>query len=266
MASVLSEADLEAFVDAGYVRVRHAVPRDIAAGIRAAAAELVADPRGVPWCIEQRSVYDMPILVEAVTDRVRGAFDQLAGPGKWHIAANWGFPTRFPGDMQPLWHIDGDWFTHHVDSGEQILTPIFLWSDVDDDDGPTLLCPGSHRPTARLLADHEPEGIAGDRVLAVVHENAQIDEVVPTTGEAGDLIVCHPFLVHSVNPAGPRVARRISNVAIHGYGPLDVGTASQSTSPVERAIASALVAARRPTPLSSPGVRSKEHSWMPRLE
>jgi hypothetical protein len=144
--------------------------------------------------------------------------------------------------MEPLWHIDGDWFTHHVTSGVQILTPIFLWTDVGDEDSPTLLCPGSHRSIARLLADHEPAGIPGDRVLAVVHESAQVTEVVPATGEAGDLIVCHPFLVHSINPVGPRRARYVSNVAVHGSGPLRVGHEPGPTSPVERAIALALTA------------------------
>lgn len=41
-----------------------------------------------------------------------------------------GFPTWFPGQEHLLWHIDGDWFTHHLTSGEQVLTPMFLWQET----------------------------------------------------------------------------------------------------------------------------------------
>lgn len=126
---------------------------------------------------------------------------------------------------------------HHVWSGEQVLTPIFLWHDVGPDDGPTLLARGSHRQVARLLANHEPDGIPGDRIATTVHEAVTVDDVVPATGTAGDVYICHPFLAHSFNPAGARRRRVISNVCVHGRAPIDI---SRPGTPVASAIANAL--------------------------
>jgi hypothetical protein len=182
----------------------------------------------------------MPILTRTLTPAVRSAFDQLAGAGGWHLAGNWGFPSRFPGPVDPVWHIDGDWFTHHLTSGEQILTPIFLWDDVGPSDGPTLLCPGSHRTVAKVLAEHEPAGIPGDRVAAVIHQSLRPAGSVPATGRAGDVIICHPFLAHTINPVGPNQARYLSNVAVHGFRQRTLTGDASSLTPVEKAIAHAL--------------------------
>ena len=141
--------------------------REAAQRLRVAAQRLLGEAGpGEPWRLGQASVYDLPALIDAATPAIRDAFDVLAGTNQWHLAANWGFPTRFPGHCQTLWHIDGDWFTHHVTSGEQVLTPIFLWDDVDVDDGPTLLGVGSHLAVARLLARSEPDGISGGSISA----------------------------------------------------------------------------------------------------
>ena len=212
MATEMPTLDIESFITDGYVTVPGAVDEDVAGRIREAAANLVPVSGTSPWQLGRSSVYDMPVLIQAITKSVRQAFDALAGAGKWHVTANWGFPTRFPGPADALWHIDGDWFTHHVNSGEQILTPIFLWDDVGPDDSPTLLCRGSHRRVAQVLAEHEPAGIPGDEVAALVHETIEATGIVGATGSAGDVIVCHPFLAHSINPDGPRRARFISNV------------------------------------------------------
>ena len=130
--------DIDAFLENGFVCLPGAVPSALAKEIREQAALLLTGGPTEPWRLGQASVYDMPLLIEAVTPAVRAAFDALAGQGRWHLAAIWGFPTRFPGRCPAQWHIDGDWFTHHVTSGEQVLTPIFLWSDVGVDDSPTL--------------------------------------------------------------------------------------------------------------------------------
>jgi hypothetical protein len=232
--------DVESFIRDGYVRIPGAVPQTLARAIGEQAALLVGDGAGASWRLGLASVYDVPVLVEALTPVVRAASDALIGTGRWHLAAIWGFPTRFPGASDTLWHVDGDWFTHHVTSGEQVLTPIFLWDDVGIDDSPTLLAVGSHLGVARLLADHEPEGVAGTHIGQVVDSTVARDEVAAATGEAGDLIVCHPFLAHSVNPAGPTRPRFISNVAVHGKQPLAIGPTRETSSPVESAIRQAL--------------------------
>lgn len=232
--------DVDSFIADGFVRVPGAVSSVLAREIRRQASLLMDEEPSEAWRLGQSSVYDLPVLNEALTPAVREAFDVLMGNRRWHLAANWGFPTRFPGPLKPRWHIDGDWFTHHLTSGEQVLTPIFLWSDVDDHDGPTLLEVGSHRWVARLLAGREPDGVPGPEIVQVIDAAAKPEAVVVATGEAGDVIVCHPFLAHTINPAGPATEPRfISNVCVHGYGPLQL-SAKGDSSPVEVAIRQAL--------------------------
>ena len=230
--------DVEGFIEDGFTVLRGAVPRTVAAAVLAVLESTAEPSHGEAWRIEQRSIYDMPILVEAVTEAVRACFDALAGTGGWHLAANWGFPWRCPGPIEAMWHIDGDWFTHHVWSGEQMLTPIFLWHDVDQDGGPTLLARGTHREVARLLASREPEGVPGDRIGRAVHEAINVVDAVPATGTAGDVYVCHPFLGHSFSPIGPAEPRVISNVCVHGRSTIDL---HNPLTPVARAVANALI-------------------------
>jgi hypothetical protein len=185
-----------------------------------------------------RLAYDLPVLVRALTRSVRDAFDSLVGDGRWHLAANWGFPTRLPGPGGSAvgWHIDGDWFGHHLTSGEQVLSPIFLWDDVGPGDGPTFLAVGSHHAVARLLSDAEPGGVPGEEIGRFLHRRLQVSETVAATRTAGDVIVCHPLLAHSVNPIGPSGPRYISNIAVHGYTQLNLDPAAAELSPVESAI------------------------------
>src|SRR5579862_5775181 len=179
-----SNAEIASFVTDGFVRVSGAVPLDVVAEVRAAAAARVPPACTDSWFLGHASVYDLPVLVQALTPTVRDAFDSLMGEGRWHLAANWGLPTRLPGPGGPAvgWHIDGDWFRHHLTSGEQVLSPIFLWDDVGPDDGPTLLAVGSHHSVARLLRDSEPDGIPGDEIGRYFHKGLQVGDTVPATG------------------------------------------------------------------------------------
>ncbi len=236
----LSSAEIDAFINEGYVVLRGAVAADVAVELRAAAAQRVPPDCKEGWVLGRASVYDLPLLVQAVSPSVREAFDALAGEGGWHVAGMWGFPTRLPGRSGPQWRIDGDWFTHHLRPAAQVLTPIFLWSDVGSEDSPTLLCPGSHREVARYLRDAEPDGVPGEQICEFVHSRLRVTEIVETTGTAGDVIVCHPFLAHTINPASPRKPRFISNVAIHGMPPSTLVERRAQSTPVESAIAAAL--------------------------
>jgi len=236
-----NSVDVDAFMEDGFTVVRGAVPRTVASAVLREIDAIVERTGDEPWSIQGRSVYDLPVLIDVVTDAVRAAFDVLAGRKGWNLVANWGFPIRWPGPIEPLWHIDGDWFTHHLTSGEQILTPIFLWHDIDDRDAPTLLARGSHRDVARLLADHEPEGIPGPAIGTAVHAGINVTDPVPATGKAGDVYICHPFLAHSFNPIGPSGRRVISNVCVHSNAPIDV---VHPVSPVARSIANAVTSPR----------------------
>jgi hypothetical protein len=236
----LSTAEIDGFINDGYAVLRGAVPAEVAVEVKEAAAERVPPDCKEGWVLGRASVYDLPALIRAISPSVRQAFDALAGEGGWHLAGVWGFPTRLPGRSGAQWHIDGDWFTHHLTPSAQVLTPIFLWSDVGSDDSPTLLCPGTHHEVARYLRDAEPDGVPGEEIHEFVHSRLQVADTVEATGAAGDVIVCHPFLAHTINPASPRKPRYISNVAVHGMHPPNATEQRHRSIPVESAIMAAL--------------------------
>ena len=59
---------------------------------------------------------------------------------------------------RPGWHKDGDFFRHFLDSPEQGLLTIVLWSDIEHRGGGTFVAADSVGPVARLLAERR-EGI-----------------------------------------------------------------------------------------------------------
>src|SRR5262245_57603504 len=59
-------------------------------------------------------------------------------------------PWQSPSARSPGWHKDGDWFLHFLDSPEQGLLTLVIWSDIAPQGGGTFV--------ARFLAAH-PEGI-----------------------------------------------------------------------------------------------------------
>lgn len=220
LSTVMRVVDLDEFRERGFIRIDGALPLQLAATVNTFATELVQDD-GSPWALGQATVYDFPPLAHAISPSVRQSFDLVLGTGSWFVDSNWGFPTRFHGTVEPGWHIDGDWFNHHIDSPEQVLTPIYLWHDVGDEDSPTLLMPGSHVRVAEMLLDREPDGMPGAAHLQAVHGLIEDggDGAVPAVGSAGDVYLCHPLLAHSINPESPGAARRVvSNVCVHGRG------------------------------------------------
>jgi ectoine hydroxylase-related dioxygenase (phytanoyl-CoA dioxygenase family) len=117
------------------------------------------------------------------------------------------------------------------------LLALYLLTDVDEASAPTRLRPGSHLDAARVLG---PAGDAGMPWIEAAQAAAAATERLPTaaaTGRAGDVFLCHPFLVHAASwphrGARPRIIAQPA-VALHDQFPL-----TAPLSPVERAIVAA---------------------------
>jgi hypothetical protein len=92
------------------------------------------------------------------------------------------------------WHKDGSFFRHFLDSREQGLLTIVYWSDVAHKGGGTFIAPDSIKVVARYLAAH-PEGVDdGDAFGRLIEECHEFEEI---TGETGDFIILHPFMLHA---------------------------------------------------------------------
>jgi hypothetical protein len=102
-------------------------------------------------------------------------------------------PWQPPSPRVKGWHKDGSYFKHFLDSREQSLLTIVLWSDVAPQGGGTFIAPDSIGVIARLLRDH-PEGVEPDDFGSHIEECREFVEV---TGKAGTFIILHPFMLHA---------------------------------------------------------------------
>jgi hypothetical protein len=208
----LTDQDIQSFIQEGYFPLREAFPRELAAECRQLLwDQLDVDPedrttwtRPVIRLGEQRAE---PFCRAANTARLHGAFDQLVGPGRWvahpHLAGT--VAVRFPVEGDPGddgWHIDSSFYRHdswavNLRSEGRSLLMLFLFSDTGSDDAPTRIRVGSHLDVAKMLATVGEDGLSSAEIVLppAVHERPQ----VYATGNAGDVFLCHPFLVHAAD-------------------------------------------------------------------
>lgn len=102
-------------------------------------------------------------------------------------------PWQPPSARIEGWHKDGAYFRHFLNSREQALLTIVLWSDVAHQGGGTFIAPDSVGHVARYLADH-PEGVESVPAQDIIQKCTKFVEV---TGEIGDFVILHPFMLHA---------------------------------------------------------------------
>lgn len=133
------------------------------------------------------------------------------------------------------WH--GDFFRHFLDSPEQGLLTLVLWSDVHHRGGATFVAADSVGPVARRLAEH-PEGLLPTGFSDLISE---CDDFVEVTGRIGDVFLLHPFILHAKSQNVRRVPRLITNPPIHLREPMRFNRADPAEhSLVEQAVLRAL--------------------------
>ncbi|RKS68327.1 phytanoyl-CoA dioxygenase PhyH [Actinomadura pelletieri DSM 43383] len=255
---MLDAEQRNAFIENGFVALKEAFPRDLADQCRAIIwNDLDAepdDPSTWPRPIATRPGYDLPPFVAAATTpRLHGAFDALVGEGRWQPRASLGgFVVRFPPDEPSVvdnWHVDvsfpgpdsspTDYLTWraNVRSRDRALLMLFLLSDVTERDAPTRLRVGSHRDVARVLAPHHEDGLDAVALATQAEAASAHRPTAFATGSAGDVYLCHPFLVHAGRPHLGTTPRFLAQPPLHPTVPLNP---EEPTAPVEIAIQRAL--------------------------
>lgn len=250
---MLSHAEIEEFVENGFVRLAGAVPRPLADRCRdelwAATGCDPDDPATWTEPVVRLGGFSTPPFREAANMPVlRESFDQLVGPGRWRPLGGLGtFPVRFPSDEAPGddgWHVEASFagdegdYRLNVRSRGRALLLLFLFSDVGEHDAPTRIRVGSHRDVPPLLAGHgdagrEWFGLCADAVAASEHRPEAL-----ATGATGDVLLCHPFLVHAAQPHRGAVPRFMAQPPLEPTGLLDLS--GPAPTPVERAVRDAL--------------------------
>jgi hypothetical protein len=255
----LSDAQLQQFIQDGFVRIDKAFPRELAEEARAIMwRDIPFDPKdSTTWTqpvIRLPGYGQEPFRKAVNTPVLHSAFDQLVGKGRWLQRTSLGtFPVRFPHPDDPGdagWHVDvsfpGDdcgpnerdfsrWRVNLTSRGRALLM-LFLFSDVGELDAPTRIRSGSHLDMARFL---EPAGDAGISHMALENVGAGRPEAL-ATGEAGTVYLCHPFLVHAAQLHRGSTPRFMAQPPLHPAEPFRLERENGDYSPVEIAIRLAL--------------------------
>ena len=204
------------------------------------------DPATWPPLVQIDDLRAGPFATAGMSPALTAAYDELIGPGRWSPLTDVGTAVvvRFPSEDRANagYHIEGSysgpggWWVN-VRSRARGLLALFLFTDVGPDDAPTRLMRGSHVMVPEFLAPYGEDGACADAEFW--RPSTLCLPVAHATGSAGDVFLCHPFVVHTATwphrGAGPRM---IAQPAVHVADGFTVD--GSDASPVARAIAAGL--------------------------
>jgi hypothetical protein len=257
LADHTGPVEVDGFIRHGYVVIRGAVEGATVAACRELIWDALAS-RGVrrdnhmtwPPLVEIDDLHADPFAAAGISPALVAAYDELIGPGRWSPPVDVGtavvmrFPSEDPANAG--YHIEGSYsgpggYWVNVRSRARGLLALFLFTDVGADDAPTRLVCGSHLAVPEFLARYGEEGARADTDFW--RPSALCLPVAHATGSAGDVFLCHPFIVHTATwphrGAGPRM---IAQPAVHVADGFAVD--GSDASPVAHAIAAGLAMAR----------------------
>ncbi len=288
--NVLTEEQVQQFMERGWVKLEQAFAEEDALaaqdyvwrqlGLRGIKKE---DPS--TWTepiVHIRENYASEEFNRCNTERFVGAIEDLIGEGRYALKGKivmWGWwPVNFfeggdaPWDVPAKgWHYDGQQFHHFINSPDQGLLCIPLFSEIRPQGGGTLLAEGTHHIVAKVLQEH-PEGLSHpealkksaqahpwlaeltgaappsgeDRIMKFMHEAYQDPagfelRVIETTGKPGDVMLCHPFVYHSRSYNTLRIPRFMCNRTTPLKEPMNLNrTSEEDYSPLECSIRQSL--------------------------
>ena len=247
---ILTETEIEHFLEKGHIIVRDCFSRDLAKEWTALAYKRLGyDPTDPTTWKEER--IHMPsmnrVSIRKVAPKAWDAICDLLG-GEERLAnldPQWGDglicnfslgadrPWQPPSPKVQGWHKDGDWFRHFLDTSEQGLLSVVIWSDIYPQSGGTFVACDSVKHVAQRLFEH-PEGLSPGGFGGLIEK---CEDFIELTGNAGDFVLLHPFVLHSAsqNPSGR--ARFITNPAVSLKEPMNFNRENPDDfSPVELAV------------------------------
>lgn len=248
---VLSDEQVEHFLTHGYVVLHDCFSRETAKKLTDQAfVRLGYDPADPStW---QEAVIHMPThhrqdvrefapkVWDAVCDLLGGE-ERIKQPYTWgdgfivNLREGADRPWDPPSPSVKGWHKDGDFFRHFLDSPEQGLLTLVLWTDVHHQGGATFVAADSVPVVARFLAGH-PEGVLPqdfprEQLMAQCHEFAE------ATGQVGDVYLLHPYILHAKSQNLLGLPRMITNPPVHLLEPMSFNRENPDDfSPVELAV------------------------------
>jgi len=128
---------------------------------------------------------------------------------------NLGTDERANQYIRETW-VDGDFFVHYLDSPEQALLVIPIFSKIDSGGGGIMISPDGLRMVAQYLAAH-PEGVQPRRdpgYWSPLDAAKKCNQFIEMTGDARDVVLLHPFMLHSASKNHLRIPRVITNLPV----------------------------------------------------
>jgi hypothetical protein len=246
--------DVERFVRDGFFAVRGAVRQGTVAACRDVLWDALRKEGVHP---DDRNTWTKPVIrldcpeggpfAEAGSEPVLwDVYDALLAPNRWTRRRGVGgtVPVRFPSEVDPGdagWHIDGsygangDWWVNLRSKGRGLLA-LFLFTDTGEEGAPTRILVGSHLDVPSVLAPAGDTGMPFGHVAPKLQARTFERSQVRATGRAGDVFVCHPFLVHAASwPHRGTSARMIAQPEVSIEAPFRLSDIP-SPCPVEQAI------------------------------
>lgn len=254
----LSTKQINSFINHGFVKIENAFTTEIADECRAIlwkATQCDPDNPGT-WTQPVIRIGELglePFKRAANTFILHNAFDQLVGKDNWLPKETLGsFPIRFPSKESATdtgWHVDASFpgedannyleWRININSKGRALLMLFLFSDVSEQDGPTVIRVGSHFDVAKIL---EPEGEKGLSFMTLAQKliaSPKREEAI-AIGKAGTVYLCHPFVVHAgqdIRGTRPKFMAQPTLLTKHDF---DINGTRNKLCPVERAIVQGL--------------------------
>ncbi|CAI8009616.1 UPF0261 protein CTC_01794 [Geodia barretti] len=179
----------------------------------------------------------IPTQGVSAIDKTGQPFDSQEAREAWrenlkaHIGAD--TPWQPPSSEVSGWHKDGDFFRHFLDSPEQGLLTIVVWSDIYPKSGGTFVACDSVQHVAQRLYEH-PEGLPPGGFGKLIGKCKDFAEI---TGKAGDVVLLHPFILHAASQNLSVRARFITNPPVGLAEPMNFNRENPDDfSPVELAV------------------------------
>ncbi|KAF2738021.1 hypothetical protein EJ04DRAFT_460382 [Polyplosphaeria fusca] len=240
----LSQEQIDFFMENGWIKLENCFSREQAAELQETLwTRLGMDPNDMStWHTERTNMpWFKSFSISTLAPKAWGGICSLLGgaarvnptASTWKdgFIVNLGTPAGHNTVIKPQslkgWHVDGDFFVHYLDSPEQALLVIPLWTDIVAGGGGTMICPRAIDVVARHLYAH-PEGVSprmsprgenpqfvqeefGLRWFNEVAAGMPDEAFVEATGVVGDVYLLHPLMLHSASNNQLRRVRVITN-------------------------------------------------------
>lgn len=250
----LTDTEINGFINDGFVKIENAFSTETADECRALLWKATpCDPNNPDtWTqpvIRIGELGQKPFQKAANTPILHQAFDQLVGKGNWLPRLTLGsFPIRFPSKVQAHdtgWHVDAsfagndainyfDWRVNVHSKGRGLLM-LFLFSDVTEQDAPTLIKVGSHVEVAKILEPEGEKGLSFMELAQRLHAIPTKEEII-ATGKAGTVYLCHPFIVHAAQNHHGTMPKFMAQPPLLTKNDFNINKTNIPLCPVEKAI------------------------------